>query len=108
MNFQSIITILLKEFQTLEKSIKLKLISNGVHPIRLLQMANNVYNVNYFNLDTKTYEEIVERFPVFKEKMVYFDSYKQFIQSFKLDAKEIALYTALMIFSLGKLALINL
>jgi hypothetical protein len=75
-----------------------KIICNAIHSIRLLQLANSNNTNNYFDSDNQTYEAVCGCFPVFAN-IELLKTMKEFIKSFKLDAKELALYAALLSFS---------
>ena len=95
----------LGNFQNLATTDQIKILANGIHPIRMLQLAGEVNCENYFNCDNQTFERLCYLFPIFNEILPYLKSLIELIRGLKLDAKEFSLYSALIAFSSCKLFL---
>lgn len=85
-------------------SDKIKVVANAIHPLRLLQLANSESDDNYFNLDDESFGRLTHTFPVFSSSS---NAIRDYIRALKLDAKEFALFSALLVFSSGKLNWLN-
>ena len=100
-------TIFLNNFTCIYNSMnisdKIKVVANAIHPLRLLQLANSESDDNYFNLDDESFGRLTHTFPVFSSSLDYLNAIRDYIRALKLDAKEFALFSALLVFSSGKL-----
>ncbi len=96
-----IFIFLLAIFQQMPESDRVKVIANAIHPIRLLQLAHNPANIDYFNQRSQSFEINASTFTSFASSNSFLDSIKDFIQRIKLDAKEFALFSAHLAFSSG-------
>jgi hypothetical protein len=79
---------------------RVKVIANAIHPIRLLQLAYNPAEIDYFSTENHSY---VTNAPTFTSLVNSneFVCMKDLVQSLKLDAKELALFSACLAFSSG-------
>lgn len=95
--------LILGSFQNLASNDQIKILANGIHPIRMLQLAGEINCENYFNCDNQTFERLCYLFPIFNEILPYLKSLTDLIRGLKLDTKELSLYSALIVFSSGNL-----
>ena len=77
-----------------------RIISASVHSLRLLYNAKQASSANYFDCSEELFEKIKMEFPIFKE--VCFMDIIDILRALKMDQKEFALYSALVMFSSGK------
>jgi hypothetical protein len=91
----------LRSLQTLTAADQLKVLANGVHSLRLLQLANDPACPNYFNTDDRSFQHICRLMPVFAHIGPCLKALSELVRGLKLDAKEFALYSALVAFSSG-------
>jgi hypothetical protein len=80
-----------------------KILLNAIHPIRLIQIIEQNKYLNYFNIDENKFQKIVNYFPIFSQINEHLKVLADTIRPLKLDAKELALFTAFVIFSTSKL-----
>ena len=87
---------------------QVKVVANAIHPIRLLQLAQNPANIDYFNASNQSYAiNGQDTFINFASSNSFLNGTKEFIQSIKLDAKEFALFSAYLAFSSGSIIFHN-
>ena len=77
-----------------------RIISACVHSIRLISFAKQTNDTNYFECSDELFNKIKSEFPIFKD--IGFTDILDVLRSLKMDYKEFALYSALVMFASGE------
>ena len=67
----------------------------------MLSLQRKCENYNYFNCDQVKLENFLKIFPVFYKTSQFMKTIHEKFEKFKLDDKEYALYSALLVISSG-------
>jgi hypothetical protein len=86
----------LSQLTSLDKE---ELIKCSIHSVVLLALQRKCEHFNYFNCEPSKLEQFLKIFPVFARTGIFMKSINEKFEKFKLDDKEYALYSALLVIS---------
>ena len=98
----------LENFKGLGKlltSDKEELVKCSIHSVVLLSLQRKCDNFNYFNGEQAKIERFHKEFPILFRTNYFMKTINDKFEKFKLDEKEYALYSALLVISTGKTSL---
>jgi len=87
----------------LTTSDKEELIKCSIHSVVLLSLQRKCDHFNYFNGEQAKIERFHKEFPILFRTNYFMKTINEKFEKFKLDEKEYALYSALLVISTGKL-----
>ena len=90
------------DFVDFVPSDKEELIKCSIHSVIMLSLQRKCENYNYFNCDQTKLENYIKIFPIFYKTSQFMKAIHEKFEKFKLDDKEYALYSALLVISTGK------
>ncbi|CAF0776371.1 unnamed protein product [Brachionus calyciflorus] len=88
-----------KEFMNFNQMDREELIKCSIHSVIMLSLQRKCENYNYFNCDQAKFENYTKIFPIFYKTSQFMKTIHEKFEKFKLDDKEYALYTALLVIS---------
>lgn len=91
----------IEDFQQLSLKDKEELVKSSIHSVILLSIQRRCDHYNYFNCDQSKFERYLKVLPVFSKVNMFMKLIHEKFEKFKLDDKEYALYTTLLIVSTG-------
>ena len=80
---------------------KEELMKGSINSVILFRLQRNCEYLNYFNVDSAKFEKFNKLFPAFEKSPHVLKSIRESFDQFKLDDKEQALISALMIITTG-------
>ena len=83
------------------KSDKEELIKCSIHSVILLSLQRNCDHFNYFNEEPSKIDRFQKDFPILLRTNYFMKTINEKFEKFKLDDKEYALYSALLVISTG-------
>jgi hypothetical protein len=78
---------------------KEELVKCSIHSVIILSLQRNCTHYNYFNCDQINFERFQQQFPIFYKTCSFMKSVHDKFDKFKLDEKEYALYSAILVIS---------
>ncbi len=88
-----------KEFNCLCKEDREELTKSSIHSVVLLSLQRKCDHYNYFNCDQLKLEKYLKIFPILQHASKLMKSLHEKFEKFKLDDKEYAIYSTLLIIS---------
>ena len=87
----------------LSTSDKEELVKCSIHSVVLLSLQRKCENFNYFNKEQSKVERFHKEFPILLRTYNFMRTINEKFEKFKLDEKEYALYSALLVISTGNI-----